>query len=435
MALDRRPAQPLDEEALAQAVTPVTLVVGFPNSVHTARWINMVQGRGIRFVLVPSYDAPAADDFTGTCLIRDSSDLTRVPEDKTPIFDLHSVPAEEIAAAQEHLDYQEYRPPWLGGLQLSHPAHLAAAIRRLDPVLIHSMVVQFGGYLCFACKKYLGEDFPPWLLSNWGSDIYLFRKLPGHGELLREILASVDAYHAECERDVDIAHGMGFRGFTFPVMPATGGVDFHTFPSLDSFRRPSERREILVKGYHGWSGRGLHVLAAVHLAADALRSYKMRIALAGPEVRQMTASVAEHNGLDIAVEPYLADHRDALLRLGNCRLVVGSGISDGISTTLLEAMSVGTFPIQSSCSCGNEWVESSQTGMLVSPSDIRGLAEALRRAATDDDLVDSAALVNRCKVEARWHTSKNSIIALDNYRALIASVSDRHTARRRKVHE
>jgi len=409
----------------------VVLVVGFQDSVHTARWMNMIQGRGIRFVLVPSTDGRISDAFRGTCLVRNLSDLSGLPKGETPVFDLQSVPENEIAAVQRQIDYQPYRPTWLGPLRLSGPGHLAAAIRRFRPVLVHSLIVQFGGYLCFACKKFLGEAFPSWLLSNWGSDIYLFRKLPGHTALLREIVRFIDGYHAECERDVDIVREWGFNGFTFPVIPATGGSDFRTFPGLGSFEPPSRRREILIKGYHGWSGRGLHVLSAVHLAAQTLRRYKMRVTLAGPEVQQMATVLAEHDSLDIVLEPYLADHHAALIRLGKSRLVVGLGISDGISTTLLEAMSVGTFPIQSSCSCGDEWVESGRTGIIVGPNDIGGLADALRRAATDDDLVDNAAHLNRATIEARWDASRNGSIIFSNYCALIESVRNRDGAERR----
>jgi hypothetical protein len=244
-------------------------------------------------------------------------------------------------------------------------------------------------------------------LSNWGSDIYLYRKLKAHEPKLRRIAQSIDAYVAECERDVGIVRQMGFRGPVLPTMPASGGVDFSELPALDELPPPSSRREIHIKGYHGWSGRALHILAAVHMGAAALSKFAIRISLAGPEVEAMASLMAARDGLDIACEPYVASHAESIDRLARARLSAGMGISDGISTTLLESMAVGTFPIKGNSSCASEWVENGRTGMVLSPHDTRALAEALVRAASDDGLVDGAAPVNRATVEQRWDAAKN----------------------------
>ena len=55
---------------------------------------------------------------------------------------------------------------------------------------------------------------------------------------------------------------------------------------------------------------------------------------------------------------------------------------------------MGAFPIQSYTACANEWIEDGKSGFLVPPEDPHIIAEALRRAVTDDDLVDQAAKIN-----------------------------------------
>lgn len=404
---------------------PLVLVLGFPDSVHVARWLKTVGGRGIRFVILPVYDAALSREFGPSRLISGPSDLIQMPDHEVGVFDISSVPPEEIAQVQEELQYVPWKPDWLAHLKMTHPAHVAAAIRRLRPAVVHSLVVQFAGYLAFASRQYLKQEFPTWLLSNWGSDIFLYRKLQEHEAKIREILCMIDGYHAECDRDLRIATQMGFRRFAFPVIPASGGMDFSRFQPLHTFERPSSRREILIKGYHGWAGRALHILAAIHMTADVLRHYKIRINLAGQAVSETASAIAETDGLDIAIEPYLENHQDALLRLANARIVVGMGISDGISTTLLEAMAVGTFPIQGCNSCGNEWIEAGRTGFLVSPHDVGGLAKAIRRAVEDDSLVDAAAEPNRRVVENRWDSRINGEIAVRSYKILIESARKR----------
>src|SRR5262249_40368945 len=89
------------------------------------------------------------------------------------------------------------------------------------------------------------------------------------------------------------------------------------------------------------------------------------------------------------------------------RAVVGVGISDGISTTLLEAMAVGAMPIQSSTACADEWLEHGRSGFIVSPHDTRAIAEAIIGAVSNDELVDQAAEINLRTVRERWSSKIN----------------------------
>ena len=391
---------------------PIVFIVGFPDSVHTVRWIRMLLGTGIKVVLIPVYKCPVAGDTVKVRTVATADDLAGCSDTELAFFDFDSVTEDEISEIRQKTGYQPWRPWWLSQATMAEAAHLIVAVQRLRPRLVHTMVVQFGGYLALAAREYMGEEFPGWLLSNWGSDIYLYRMIPEHRERLRNIALLIDGYHAECVRDYAIIRQMGFRQFAFPAIPATGGEDFSAFPALNEFPRPSERRDIVIKGYHGWAGRSLHLLSAVHLAADTLRPFTIRITLASPEVRAVAETMAKADGLNIVVEPYVPDHMDALRRLGNARIVAGMGISDGISTTLLESMAVGAFPILGTTSCGNEWIASGKSGMLLSPHDVAGLADAFRRAATDDSLVDTAAVVNRRVVEKRWNSAINRDVVL-----------------------
>jgi hypothetical protein len=404
---------------------PVVLVVGVGESVHTARWLNMVLGHEIQFVLLSVYKDRLSPEFRDARRVATVQDLAACSTRELAVFDSASVTAAEVAKVQTAAPYEPWRPVWLANADMTQVAHVAAAVRRFRPTLVHSMIVQFGGYLCLAAKEYLGNEFPAWLLSNWGSDIFLFRMMAEHRPRLTRIASLIDAYHAECRRDYAYIREMGFRGFDFPPLPASGGTDFDRLPALDAFPRPSARREIVIKGYHGWSGRGLHILSAVHLAAGALRDHTIKITVAATQMKEMADAVASATGLRIVVEPHLPNHEDVMERLGNCRVAIGLGISDGISTTLLEAMTVGTFPIQACTSCGNEWIESGKTGILVSPHDVRALADAIRLAVTDDEMVDAAAAVNRRTVEERWNSKINGDIALQHYRMLIESVASR----------
>jgi glycosyltransferase involved in cell wall biosynthesis len=224
---------------------------------------------------------------------------------------------------------------------------------------------------------------------------------------------------AECQRDIAIARSLGFLGQVFAPTPASGGTDFSTLPALADLAPPSRRNEILIKGYHGWAGRGLHILSAIHLAAPALRKYKIRVILAGEASAEMIQEIRRHDGLDIELSGYVDTHAEAMERLARARFVIGMGVSDGISTTLLEAMSLGVFPIQGDTSCACEWVRPGIDAFLLSPHDVRGLADAITRAATDDKLVNAAAITNRATVEQRWDVNRNARFARECYERML----------------
>ena len=89
-----------------------------------------------------------------------------------------------------------------------------------------------------------------------------------------------------------------------------------------------------------------------------------------------------------------SSHEDILKLFGQARIYLGLNISDGISTSLLESMAMGAFPIQSNTSCANEWITDGKSGFIVPPEDPDIIALALRQAIMDDNLVDTAASIN-----------------------------------------
>lgn len=404
------------------------MIVGMPNSVHLARWTQVARSDSFRIIVLPVYAAPFSKLAEPFIPIDKPAQLDDLPEGTIGVIS-PSAP-DDFTHGDESLGptHADRNPG------LISPRFIAGVISSFSPRILHTLETQLAGYCCLSAKP-LCPEFPIWLHSNWGSDIYLFRKLQAHRPLIIELLKNIDAYLAECGRDVAIARQMGFSGPAFPPMPASGGTDVGSLARLAHSTPPSQRREIMVKGYHGWSGRGLHVLSALYMAAPRLRSYKIRVRLASPEVQTMAATVRDHSGLDIEIDTYFESHQEALAHLAKARVAVGFGISDGISTTLLEAMSVGAYPIQTSSSCACEWIRHGRDGTIVGPHDIKGLADAIVHAATDDELVDRAAERNLATVRQRWDLKRNTEVVRQMYRALIEDVRAEGFSPRRLCHD
>ncbi len=296
-------------------------------------------------------------------------------------------------------------------------------IRRTRPDLIHSMEFQQAGYFCLEAKKRLGDRFPTWLATNYGSDIYLFGRLAGHKDRIKEILRTADFYSAECERDVAIARGCGLEAHALPVLPNGGGVDLAHAATLRAPGPPSSRRVIAVKGYEHFAGRALTALKAIELASESLRGYRIEIHLASPSVEIEAELLAQRTGLDIACLPYSSEHDDMLRLHGRARISLGVGISDGASTSFLESLVMGSFPIQTGTACADEWVEDGTSGFIVPPDDPDQIAARLARAATDDALVDGAAEINAATAKLRLDRDVVRRRILDAY-AMIESMTE-----------
>lgn len=415
----------------AAETRPTILIVGMQNSVHLARWLTMLRGDFARFVVFPVHDVEPASELHPWSPVASRGDVEALGPGEIGIFhvthfEVAHDPARDVGTSDTERAVGRRLPRSLGletNPGMTRPDELILAIRMLRPDLVHTMEIQLAGYLALAAERFLGRAMPPWLLSNWGSDIYLYHRLPAHRPIVLELMRSIDGYLAECGRDVPLARRLGLKGHAFDPMPASGGIDFGTVPPLNRLTPPSRRNTILVKGYHGWSGRGMHILSALHLAAPALRGHRIRVQFCSEAMVEMMRAMAEADGLDIAPIPYAPSHEEALDRIAEARIVVGIGISDGIGTTLLEAMCYGAFPIKAMTSCACEWVQNGRDGIVVDPHDVNGLAGALVQAATDDALVDAAAARNRARVEERWDAGRNGAAARSIYRHMLSHAS------------
>ena len=405
---------------------PLLLMVCFPVSVHSQRWVSMLAGSGYRVVVFPSVlqDYCGEFEFAGVVATREAAE--RYPAGSILRYDDSRIESVAASATERRVGYVPLKSAvHVGAHLLSSPDSLLSAIDNLRPDILHTLELQHAGYVGLEARLRRPDDFPIWIASGWGSDTFLYRKLPEHLDRLQTMARVLDGFHSDCARDGALLEQWGFRGLHFPAVAASGGVDLATYPHPDDLPPPSQRRMILVKGYHHWAGRGMDVLLAIHKIAPALHGLQIRISHAPPVMARAATIVARENGLDIVADPYYPDQASAVHRLAAARVVVGYGISDGISTTLLEAMTVGTYCIQADTACGCEWIEPGVSGMAVPAHDVDALAAALLRAATDDDLVDAAVWRNRQEIEWRWSAEAVAPLVLGGYAALLGAGESR----------
>lgn len=403
------------------------LFVAMANSVHTARWINQIPRSSNEVYIYPCINTGSSHP--------DLHDLT--------IYHNFYSKTENVGKNVTLLGYQIFDTSIEENLFFHYSKSifnlfiysiekvtnilwpnrsaekLAKIIQKINPDVIHSMQIQASGYLTLEAKKIVKSNFPRWIVTNWGSDISLFGSDPSHASKIREVLSECDYYSCECERDLKLARKFGFKGKFLEVMPNAGGYDIPRYKKY-SLVSPSQRKYIMVKGYQGWAGRSLVALEALDSIGYILHEKKYGLiiySMAGnTEVEKRAEAIAQKHHLKLKLIPQFTPH-DEIIRLhAESRISIGLSMGDGISTSLLESMLTGSFPIQSYTACADEWIVDGHTGILVPPEAQQSVKRALLKAIEDDGLVDKAAKLNlrTIKQSADYNKIRKQVLELYN---------------------
>ena len=372
------------------------LIVAMADSIHTARWLSQFRDEDIEFILFPS----------------------------TPHRHIHPK-IKEMMKHNHIMKLRIPRPMFRGALpiglldMLLGNAIRARILRRVAlferPEFIHAMEFQHGAYLVADAIRNIQRN-SHFIATNWGSDIYWFQRFANHRSRIIEVLSICDSYSAECERDHELANQLGFRGQHLAVIPNSGGFTESQLNHAADFLVPSSRKVIVIKGYTGFVGRADVALKAIELVAENLHGYEMVVFSSDLKSRRIANQVARRTGLNITTyRRNELSHERMLALFGRSRIYIGISESDAISTSMLEALACGAFPIQTNTSCADEWIVDGTSGFIVDLNNRTSISFALRAALENDALVDAASRINFATVRRRVANSAISESVRDFY--------------------
>lgn len=265
----------------------------------------------------------------------------------------------------------------------------AKAIKEIRPDAVHSFVLYVSCTPIFEVMK----ENPKinWIYSAWGSDLFYFQKKPDYLRDIKRVLPRLDYLFTDCERDHQLALDYGFKGVFLGVIPGGGGYDLeHLQRSIKPFM---ERKIILVKGNQNRSGRALPVLKALEGIAENLKDYEIVIYGAeNPEVLYFR----ESDKLNIVIYG-LIPHQQVLELMGQSLIYIGNSNSDGRPNSLLEAIIMGAFPIQSNPGEATaEIIEDGVNGLLIEDEkDMLDIAHLIVKALNDKAMIANALSYNQ----------------------------------------
>ena len=333
------------------------LVVCMFDSIHSARWLTQFKKQNIDFLIFPSSPHRRVHLELEELLSSSGSTSFRL----APFARYFALPLWVLDKFANN-----FFRGWL----------LRRAVKNFQPSVIHSLELQNAGYVSLRALSTYRPKGLKFIVTNWGSDIFWFQRFPKHKAKLQRLLQLADAYSAECERDVVLARNLGFTGQIMPVIPNAGGFSEAdlAIPRL----APSERKKIALKGYHGWVGRAKVSLEAVREMPEELMGYQIVVYSANRSVLRLAKQVSKQTGLEItAFGKGAMSHNQALEMFAKSKIYVGLSESDGISTSMLEAMAMGAIPVQTSTACCDEWFGDS--GVAVHEITVPAVKDAIRQ--------------------------------------------------------
>ena len=274
-------------------------------------------------------------------------------------------------------------------LEVTANEALEKIILEIQPDIVHSFEMQGCSYpILKTMQKYHNIK---WLYSCWGSDLYYYQQFPIHLKKIKLLLSRVNYLHTDCKRDFELAKQLGFQGKHVGVIP--GGTGYK-LQDLEIYKLPLEERKIiLVKGYEHHLGRGLNVVKALQGIQNLIQHYKVVVFGAHTKVidyinsQNLNFTVFDRHGLS---------HDELLKIMGRSLIYVGNSISDGMPNTLLEAIVMGVFPIQSNPGgVTGEIIENGKNGFLIQdPNNIKEIQQHIEEALKDNERLRNAQSIN-----------------------------------------
>lgn len=266
---------------------------------------------------------------------------------------------------------------------------LEKIILQVNPDVIHSFEMQSCSYPIIKAMN----KFPniKWMYSCWGNDLFYYKNFKNHLQKIKGVLKRVNYLHTDCQRDYNIAKDLEFKGKHIGVIP--GGSGYH-LQELEQNKTPIiDRNIILIKGYQLLFGRALNVIKALENSFEHLANFEVVVFGAHKEVIDY---IKEKN------LPFKTFYRTELSQLeliklmGKSLIYIGNNVSDGMPNTLLEAIIMNAFPIQSNP--GNataEIIEHEKNGLLINdPNDLKNIESLILSAINNKNRIDEAAIIN-----------------------------------------
>ena len=263
-------------------------------------------------------------------------------------------------------------------------------LKKNQPDIVHCFEMKLAG---LPILSVMNTNKIPFVYSSWGSDMFNYRNLGVNTAQAKSFLSRVDYLITDCYRDFTIAKELDFAANFLGVFPGNGGIEIETH-----YIQPvSNRKTICIKGYDDGVGKALVVIKAIE--SILLEQSIDFLVFSADEIVENYLKNSDHfkqRELEIISRKSFISNKRLLQKLGSCMLYIGNSISDGMPNSLLEAMGMGTFSIQSNPgNVSEEVITDGVNGFLIDePNDVKAIANLIALAIENKELRAKAQKYN-----------------------------------------
>src|SRR3990172_1367604 len=284
------------------------------------------------------------------------------------------------------------------------------AIDRIQPDIIIGYRVTSYGFMA------VNTGFHPVVVVAQGSDLFYPRNSKMQKALVRYTINKADLLHTWASHMSDKWSEYGVKEDKILVLPK--GVDTNIFRHYE--RKGPEGSLILI------STRQLRktynydcILKALPLALKNIPNLKYLICGDG-EYRDNLELAAKNLRLENNIRFMGKIRHDELPSfLNSSYIYVSMQESDGVSSSLLEAMSCGIFPIVTDIKANRLWIDDGSNGFLIPVNDHLELARKIIAAYENPKLRQEAKSKNIALVKEKASITSNTIKVVDLYSKLV----------------
>ena len=375
-------------------MTKSLLFIGFFDSPHFARWIeNVLESTDYELTIFCSSPARRINPYLQR-LLSDNKSRLRVSR-HSPKFPFFAYLIDKMALVNQR-----------------SKALKSEIDNRHD--IIHFFEMQHSGYLLLPLISELRDKKV--VYSNYGSDIFWFKKYRSHTRRMEQVLSVTDLVFYECERDLDFLRKHCPQATEYVWTINSGGLR-----KIQTYMESNDRDIILVKGYSNKWGQGLMSLLLVLRARRIAEDSGLRVVVYSADLHVPFLAKLFFLPFKLKVETHQKGTltHDKVLELMR-RSVVHLAISksDGVPSSTLEAMAFGSIPLQSPSACLGRFFKDGENGFVV--DSIRtDISNMLLKSTTDESFVSRARKANSEVIEKTFSSAAISSTANEGYRNLL----------------
>lgn len=274
-------------------------------------------------------------------------------------------------------------------------------IDTIKPDIVHCFEMQLAGLPILSVMQ---KNKIPFIYSSWGSDLFYSEKMAISKREIKSFLNRTNFLITDCKRDYTIAKKKGFNAKYLGVFPGNGGLTIEK----SKIKAASKRETILIKGYDDGVGKASVVLKAIALISEPLLKDKNIVIYSaddGLENQINNSNTLSNLKISLHSRYTFIPNQTLLEIMGNSCIHIANSISDGMPNALLEAMSMGAFPIQSNPGkVTEEVITHSKNGLLVeNPLDENEIANHITVALNNNELRTEAQDFNTSFIENNYN--------------------------------